>query len=193
MSNTYDVNDHVIVCRYKSGYDKLADSAPELFGTMLDLAQGVVVRYGSDLFHDACWLKNWITDVGDARWAEFYWSVREYGTFIGLEPVNALVVQHQYRVILTLDDFKRCFATFIRIDKEPVARFAKCDQCDGGPAPYELSQPRPSDPSSLCCVLALCEECARQGDDHDLDAELLYEVQFRRVEAGYFKGVAFYE
>jgi len=47
-----------------------------------------MTHYQSDLFHDARWLSNYLTDAGT-----FYWIVREWGTHIGddAEMVGAAV------------------------------------------------------------------------------------------------------
>lgn len=49
-----------------------------LFSRMLDLAEGRIKHYSSDLFHDALWLERNITGP-----MGFDWIARESGTFIG--------------------------------------------------------------------------------------------------------------
>lgn len=50
-----------------------------------------------------------------------------------------------------------------RADGRPLSdldRFHKCDQCDRTDlVVYEHYTRRPSDPSDLCCIMALCENC----------------------------------
>lgn len=50
----------------------------KVFGHMLELAQGRLVSYRSDLYHDALWIDKIVTGP-----CQFDWVARESGTFIG--------------------------------------------------------------------------------------------------------------
>lgn len=56
-----------------------------------------------------------------------------------------------------------------------MSRFNTCDGCDRSDVPvFECMQTRPSDPSSLCCVLVLCGPCGGEpsvGADAPLPAD----------------------
>jgi hypothetical protein len=70
-----------------------------------------------------------------------------------------------------------------------MARFTGCDFCGvARPAPHEFANTRPSDPMSLVCVMAICDDCHEPDDGtHTL------EEWSAMVENGEIKGVAFYE
>lgn len=185
--------ERVVVQRLKVGYDLLLDSAPETFALMCKLAWPTLERFHGDLYHDADWLRRQLTDPH--RHAEsftFYYGIGTDGTVCSLGVDDCLQragdAGQLWQIMLTMDERKRTFVTAVRLNTEHRARFHGCDQCAAdGPAPYEGSTERPSDPSSRCCVVALCAECAHR------DVEMLYEVQASRVEAGFYRGVVFYE
>jgi len=84
-----------------------------------------------------------------------------------------------------------------------MSRFNTCDGCDSSTVPvFEVAQLRPSDSSSLCCILALCESCGGKPDvppGTPMPADRIPSVgttqQFDEwvEEHGYKHGVSFYE
>jgi hypothetical protein len=54
-----------------------------VFGEMVELANGRVNQYRSDLYHDALWLNEFLKEE-----MQFDWVVREWGTFIGTSAAN---------------------------------------------------------------------------------------------------------
>ncbi len=112
MSNQPDTIE-VAIHRLTSGVTRVGDSvrAP-LFGRLVDLAVPVVESYRSDLFHDAHWLTEQVTDA-----CVFYYGVRSTGTSIGTDfdlvsQMNdwvyrlELIVQQGDRWYLNIRQFK---------------------------------------------------------------------------------------
>ena len=71
-----------------------------LFGELLKLAYPRVQHYHSDFYHDALWIKRYVTGE-----MEFYYGVREYGTHIGTDA--HLISAHNdvaYKVSVVRED-----------------------------------------------------------------------------------------
>lgn len=76
-----------------------------------------------------------------------------------------------------------------------TARFNSCDECgENKPAMYEVAMPRPSDPSDMCCIVALCEDCGKgqaTGPNAGGGCATVDEWD-KAIEAGELKGIYFY-
>lgn len=121
-------------------YEDVASSIlPRMFGELLQRAEGVVVEYQSDLYHDAQWLRD---NLAETR--EFDFVVRHSGTSIG--PMARVVKEINrdailYHVSVDADERGQWFATFTR--EEDAAP---------GPVADELMGPAPkgTEPEPIC-------------------------------------------
>lgn len=105
--------DQIEVVTLARGREDLPHSL--LFAHLVRRAFGVIEHYHGDLFHDAMWLKENV----HGRDARFYWSVRETGTSIGIDPyLVALLGGHEdclWQIDVHLDERGNWVATFIRM------------------------------------------------------------------------------
>lgn len=81
-----------------------------IFGVLVSLAEGVVKRYHSDLYHDAVGLKRQYDEGAMVSGFTFYWAVGECGTSLaftdgeGWKAVNDVWPEYEkYQVILDGD------------------------------------------------------------------------------------------
>lgn len=70
-----------------------------VFGELVKLAAPVLEHYHSDLFHDAEWLGKYLNGP-----MEFYFSVDDSGTCIGIDERVTLYRAKHYHIIVALDE-----------------------------------------------------------------------------------------
>jgi len=97
-----------------------------VFGQMVKRANGTVIHYQSDLYHDAQWIEKHVSGA-----TTFFFKLREWGTHIGSD--GAVVwgdLDHSerlYRVVLDSVNNGEWFVWFCRYRREarqPLARTA---------------------------------------------------------------------
>jgi hypothetical protein len=84
-----------------------------IFAQMVERSRDVVEHYVGDLFHDAEWLRTYVTGP-----VVFYWTTREYGTYIGLEPfwLESNTVCTTYEVIVNRTSKRQWVVCFTEIE-----------------------------------------------------------------------------
>lgn len=84
------------------GQTDIAEVRQFVFDHLLQLTDGVVKSYRSDLYHDAMWLREYLTEP-----MAFYFSVGECGTHIGTDEALSRYREHVYRCTVAVSDRRR--------------------------------------------------------------------------------------